>query len=199
VQVAQESQEKASSGAPASDHALWLALAQYRVGLMDAELGFVARLARENGWTAEFAERVYGEYLRFCFLAMTAGHPVTPSDEVDQVWHLHLTYSRDYWERFCPTVLRAPLHHGPTAGGARERARYFEQYARTLKSYAAVFGSPPADVWPDARRRFFEDPLARRVHPRDGVIVSRRVLRAALALLATLAALSVYLSLWWSP
>ena len=107
-----------------------------------------------------------GEYKRFCFLAVTAGHEVTPSDAVDQAWHLHLTYSRDYWERFCPEVLGMPLHHGPTAGGSAEQERYFEQYAQTLKSYEAAFGKvPPADIWPAAAQRFGRDPLAFRVHP----------------------------------
>ncbi|MEK6230809.1 MAG: hypothetical protein N2A42_03075 [Luteolibacter sp.] len=33
------------------------------------------------------------EYKRFVALAMLAGHPVTPSEEVDQAWHLHLVYT----------------------------------------------------------------------------------------------------------
>ena len=55
---------------------------------------FSARLARENGWSREYALRALEEYRRFVYLAMTAGHPVTPSEEVDEVWHFHLTYTR---------------------------------------------------------------------------------------------------------
>lgn len=164
-----------SPSASAPVHPVWLALSRYRIGAQDAALSFAARLARENGWSADHAARVIEEYKRFCFLAVTAGHPVTPSDAVDQAWHLHLTYSRDYWERFCPDVLGKPLHHGPTAGGLDERNRYFEQYALTLKAYEETFGAPPADLWPDARRRLGEDPKARRVHPRDGFVVSRPI------------------------
>jgi hypothetical protein len=79
---------------------LWRELERYEIGPTDAALTFAARLARKNRWNAGFAERVIGEYKRFCFLAVTAGHEVTPSDAVDQAWHLHLTYSRDCWERF---------------------------------------------------------------------------------------------------
>lgn len=157
----------------APDHPVWDLLSHYTVGPQDAALSFTQRLARENGWSPAQAERVFDEYRRFCFLAVTAGHEVTPSDAVDQAWHLHLTYSRDYWERFCPDVLGRPLHHGPTAGGEAERNRFFEQYARTLKAYEAAFGTPPDDIWPDARRRLLEDPRARRVHPRDALILSR--------------------------
>jgi len=92
-----------------ASHPLWQRLQLYQIGPSDAALPFVQRLARENGWSAAHAARVIEEYRRFCFLAVTAGHPVTPSDAVDQVWHLHLTYSRDYWERFCPDVLGQPL------------------------------------------------------------------------------------------
>ena len=106
------------------DDALWQRIADHRIGQGDASLTFAARLARENRWSLSHAERVIGEYKRFCYLAVTAGHEVTPPDAVDQAWHLHLTYSRDYWQTFCPQVLEADLHHGPTRGGTAERGRF---------------------------------------------------------------------------
>lgn len=178
------------------DHPVWQALSHYSIGPAEAGLSFSARLARENGWSAAEAERVIEEYRRFAFLAVTAGHQVTPSDAVDQAWHLHLTYTRDYWERFCPEVLGRPLHHGPTAGGAAEGRRYFEQYAATLKSYEAVFGPAPADLWPSAARRLIEDPRARRVHPRDAFIVPRNLVWLLLALGAAVASACMFLWQW---
>ena len=87
---------------------------------------------------------------------------------------MHLTYSRDYWQRFCPEVLEAELHHGPTAGGQLERTRYYDQYAATLRSYEEAFGeAPPSDIWPDANRRFNIDPQSFRVNPRDVFVVPR--------------------------
>lgn len=157
-------------------HPVWLALQNYTIGPPDAEFSFAQRLARENHWRADHAQRVIDEYRRFCFLAVTAGHEVTPSDAVDQVWHLHLTYSRDYWDRFCPEVLGARLHHGPTTGGTAQRAHFFELYARTLKSYEAAFGQvPPEDLWPSGARRLMIDPLARRVRRDEGWVVPRRL------------------------
>jgi hypothetical protein len=153
----------------------WVALSCYRIGPENAALSFAARLARENGWSRDYADRVIAEYKRFVWLALVAGHAVTPSDAVDQAWHLHLTYTRDYWERFCPEILGHVLHHGPTAGGAAEGARFHEQYAQTLKAYEQVFGEPvPADIWPSARQRLLIDPRARRVHPRDGLFLRWR-------------------------
>ncbi len=119
------------------------------------EFTFTARLARENRWTPGFAERVIREYKRFCILAVHSGHPVTPSEQVDQAWHLHLTYTRSYWDRFCGSVLGRPLHHEPTAGGAAEGHKFEDWYSRTLASYERLFGErPPADIWPPPAKRF---------------------------------------------
>jgi len=123
----------------------------------DAEpaLSFAARLARENGWQLAFAERVVREYKRFVVLAMVAGHPVTPSEEVDQAWHLHLTYTRSYWDRLCGEILARPLHHNPTAGGPSEQAKFYLWYAETLASYQRIFGEPPpTEIWPPTKERF---------------------------------------------
>lgn len=153
----------------------WLAISDYSIGGPDAAPEFAARLARENGWNIAHAERVVAEYKRFCFLAVTAGHVVTPSDAVDQAWHLHLTHSRDYWERFCPSVLGRPLHHEPSGCGAGERNRHFEQYAQTLKSYEQAFGkSAPADLWPAAAKLLIHASKARRVHPGEFFLIPRR-------------------------
>ncbi len=181
--------------APPLDHPVWSKLSRYSIGPDAAALSFAQRLARENGWSIAHADCVIEEYRRFCFLAVTAGHEVTPSDAVDQTWHLHLTYTRDYWERFCPDILGCALHHGPTAGGYVERHRFFDQYAATLKAYEAVFGTPPADIWPDAQRRLIDDPKAWRAHPRDYFIISRKLLRR-LSLIAMIG-LTAAILCWW--
>lgn len=118
-------------------------------------LRFADRLARENDWSLAFAERVIREYKRFCILAMRAGHPVTPSEQVDQAWHLHLTYTRSYWERFCRDELGGPLHHEPTAGGSAEGHKFRDWYQETLDSYERFFDErPPVDIWPSPENRF---------------------------------------------
>lgn len=179
--------------ADTADHPVWQRIVTHQIGPSDAALSFSARLARENGWSAATAERVIEEYRRFTFLAVTGDAPATPSDAVDQAWHLHLSYTRDYWERFCPEVLGRALHHGPTEGGSEEHRRYYRQYADTLARYESAFGAPPpADIWPSAARRLIDDPRARRVHPRDGVIVPRPLVLAFLFAFAALAALALF-------
>lgn len=179
-----------------SEHdALRARLFAYRIGPEIAVLSFRDRLARENRWSSAYARRVIHEYYRFCYLAMTAGHEVTPSDQVDQAWHLHPTYTRDYWQRFCPDVLGAPLHHGPTAGGQDERARYYDQYAETLKSYQETFGeAPPPDIWSSASERFGEHPRAFRAYPSQ-IIFMKDVGGIARLLLTIAASLAVGIAL----
>lgn len=138
-----------------SEEALLAQIESLAIDPPGAALSFVARLARENGWSLAHAHRVDREYRRFLFLAATAPHPVTPSDAVDQAWHLHLAYTRSYWEDLCGAILGRPLHHGPTAGGGAEDQRYRAQYAATLDRYRNAFGTPPPrDIWPSLAERF---------------------------------------------
>lgn len=110
---------------------------------------FLQRLAQEQNWSIEFAKRVVYEYRRFMYLAVAAGHPVTPSVAVDHAWHLHLTYSRSYWQRFCPEALGKPIHHEPTTGGDDEESKFQDWYAKTRASYLEHFGTmAPPDIWP---------------------------------------------------
>ncbi|WP_367872276.1 hypothetical protein [Luteolibacter sp. Populi] len=130
-------------------------LQSFEIDVAGAAYPFIARLARENGWDRDFATRVVAEYKRFVWLAMRAGHPVTPSQEVDEAWHLHLIYTRSYWDGMCRTVLGQRFHHGPTEGGQAEDAKFGDWYEKTLASYRHHFGQePPADIWPPAALRF---------------------------------------------
>lgn len=145
---------------------LWSRIEGYAFDEVDAALPFSARLARDNKWPLNFAKRAIEEYTKFVFLATTAGHPVTPSDEVDQVWHLHLLYTHAYWDDFCK-ILGEPLHHGPTQGGTDEGRKFNAWYEKTLCSYAQVFASaPPADIWPEPARRFGDAAHFRRINTR---------------------------------
>ncbi len=132
---------------------LWEQVAAYPMDDAASAFPYSRKLASENGWSEKFAERVIEEYRRFVYLGMVAGHPVSPSDAVDQAWHLHQLYSRDYWERFCPDVLGRPFHHGPSRGGDDESSKFERLYERTKLSYAKIFGEPPPeDIWPTTEK-----------------------------------------------
>jgi hypothetical protein len=102
---------------------LWDKLEEFQLDDFDSTFTFTDRLCRENGWKYEYAVRVINEYKKFIFLICISDHPLTPSDQVDQVWHLHLLYTRSYWTDFCKNTLGREIHHGPTKGGKNEKEK----------------------------------------------------------------------------
>ncbi|MUV03051.1 hypothetical protein GN157_04950 [Flavobacterium rakeshii] len=93
---------------------LWDKISNFRLDDPDASFTFSARLARENGWTKEYTNSVIEEYRKFIFLCCVSKSSATPSDPVNQVWHLHLTYTKSYWINFCKSTLQREIHHNPT-------------------------------------------------------------------------------------
>lgn len=117
------------------------------------EIKFSDKLAREQMWSKPYTLRVLEEYKRFMFLA-GMGINVTPSLEVDEAWHMHILYTRDYAE-FCTVVLGRFIHHGPTRGGRKEEEKFTDWYGHTKERYEYWFGQkPPLDIWPPNHVRF---------------------------------------------
>lgn len=127
---------------------LYQKIQNFSLDKIDSQFNFTQKLAKENNWSMDYTERVIKEYKKFIFLAVSAEHPVSPSEMVDQVWHLHLTYTQSYWQEFCENILGKPLHHQPTNGGEKEKNKFIQWYQNTLNSYESFFGEkPPSDIW----------------------------------------------------
>lgn len=154
------------------DPRLWSRLEACHPDDVEADFPFTARLARDNGWSKSFAGRVVVEYLRFAYLSRLGEGIVTPSDEVDQAWHLHLTYTKHYWGPF-REALGGPLHHMPTKGGPDQEVRFRQAYARTLQLYRTEFGEPPRDIWPPEDIRFGKAPGFVRINAQDVWIIRK--------------------------
>lgn len=136
---------------------LWAKINDFELDSHDSSFTFTDRIARENGWTIEYSIRSINEYKKFIFLMCISNHPLTPSDQVDQVWHLHLLYTKSYWEDFCKATLGKQIHHGPTKGGQQEKDKYSNWYEKTIELYTSVFNkTPPQDIWPKSEVRFKE-------------------------------------------
>lgn len=175
-----------------ADHQkLYAQIQAFAIDSPDALFPFSHRLARDHQWSLNYAYRVIEEYKKFLFLATVSGHPVTPSSVVDEAWHLHLTYTRSYWDDLCAQVLQRTLHHHPTSGGQQQRDLYDDNYSKTLNSYEHFFGyCAPGDIWPPLATRFRHSEQFKLVRPRDywfipkpGFVLFKRVPGAACGLL----------------
>ena len=143
------------AGMTESEMELWNKIHHFKMDDENSVFKFSQRLARENGWTIDFAHRAIEEYKKFIFLCCISEKGVTPSDEVDQVWHLHLTFTKSYWVDFCRNTIGKEIHHNPTKGGRSEGLKFDDFYSGTKKLYKEKFSiSPPENIWPTNTRRF---------------------------------------------
>lgn len=130
-------------------HDLWQRISNYHPDQPDAAHPFSRKLAAEQHWIEAFTRRAIEEYKRFIYLCCISPTGASPPPIVDEVWHLHLTYTVDYWNHFCKEVLQRDIHHHPSRGGPHENEKHRSWYRDTLTLYQATFGhEPPLDIWP---------------------------------------------------
>ncbi|HEX6429775.1 MAG TPA: hypothetical protein VF008_18910 [Niastella sp.] len=131
---------------------LWIAIQQFPLDDPNAEITFSHKLSAKQNWSPTFTERVVEEYRKFIFLCCISPNGASPSQAVDEAWHLHLTYTKSYWIDLCKNTLNKDIHHHPSQGGDEEDHKHRDWYSETLINYQSVFGSlPPDDIWPPPR------------------------------------------------
>lgn len=127
---------------------LWNRIADYKLDDPEAQVPFSSKLAEEQQWTDEFTQSAIAEYKRFVYLCLVSPNGASPSPIVDEVWHMHLTYTHSYWQDFCKNILRKDLHHHPSKGGGKEKDKHRKWFNQTLELYREVFGEqPPDEIW----------------------------------------------------
>lgn len=132
---------------------LWQRIDTFPMDNPAAANPFSHKLAAEQGWTKTFTWQAISEYKRFIYLCCISPTGASPSKVVDEVWHMHLTYTTDYWLRFCKNTLERDIHHYPSAGGADEDAKHSNWYSQTTELYYQTFGEyPPEHIWPPAKQ-----------------------------------------------
>ncbi|THU41026.1 TIGR04222 domain-containing membrane protein [Niastella caeni] len=133
---------------------LWNNIQQFAFDEPNATITFSKKLADKQKWSPAFTERVIEEYRKFIFLCCISPKGASPSQAVDEAWHLHLTYTQSYWNAFCKNTLGKDIHHYPSTGGDKENHKHSNWYAETLQLYESVFGTrPPADIWPQPSKQ----------------------------------------------
>lgn len=128
--------------------ALWNKIEAFPLDSPTAVLPFSAKLAEQNGWDPAFTKLAIYEYRRFLYLCTVNNSVVTPSKVIDIVWHLHLTYTRSYWDDLCRDTLGKKIHHSPSDGSETDAAKYNAAYKQTLRNYTHHFHSvAPKEIW----------------------------------------------------
>jgi uncharacterized protein (TIGR04222 family) len=129
---------------------LWQRISDFQLDDSDALINFSRKLSSHKGWTTDYTQKAIAEYRKFIFLCCVVPVGASPSPVVDEVWHLHLTYTDNYWNGLCKRVLGRDLHHYPSKGGEEEKQKHIDWYYRTYTAYLSYFDSlPPGDIWPD--------------------------------------------------
>ena len=94
------------------------------------------------------------EYARFLTMVYFSKHTLTPSEEVDQIWHAHQAFTVDY-RNFCNEIFGRFIHHTPTVGGQEDTDKFTGIYAATLEFYKFLFKQEPCKgLWPSPSDRF---------------------------------------------
>jgi uncharacterized protein (TIGR04222 family) len=134
---------------------LWTKLRRFTFDDGTAIDTFAKKLATSQNWTTNFTQRAINEYKKFILLCCVSPQGAAPPKIVDEVWHLHLTYTQSYWINLCRNTLGKDIHHYPSAGGIAEDDRHLKWYKDTLQLYSSVFGAPPpSDIWPPPGNSF---------------------------------------------
>jgi hypothetical protein len=105
---------------------------------------FIERVMKENLWSREYTLRVIEEYKKFIFLGTI--QDVAPSFEIDQVWHTHLLFTKDY-KKMCTEVIKLEFHHNPNEEKT-SKVIVKDPYITTKELYFKTFKiQPPSDIW----------------------------------------------------
>lgn len=136
------------------DASLWTRIQEFSLDAPGAEFPFSKKLAKEESWSLDFARKAIEEYKKFVYLCCVLPNGASPSKIVDKVWHMHLIYTQNYWEEFCPNILKKPLHHHPSKGGIAEKEKHQNWFEETLTGYQTVFQQEaPEEIWKDLGKK----------------------------------------------
>lgn len=118
----------------------------------DLEL-FWRKLTSDNDWSLSYAKEVFLEYKKFVWLAKVGQSRVVPSKVIDNVWHLHMTFTKSYWHDLCRDILDFELHHIPSSSSRESQQLDRIQYKNTLIMYEKEFGEVPRErYWPTSEK-----------------------------------------------
>lgn len=90
-------------------------------------------LKKHPEWTEEYVRTLISQYKRFLHLAANSEEECVPTKDVDEVWHEHILFTKDYFERWS-SFLGKVVHHNPEKFGEyKDYSSAFEKTQTSLK------------------------------------------------------------------
>lgn len=90
-------------------------------------------------WTKQDALQCMQFYKNFLLLnKLHHGTPLVPTREIDEFWHNHILYTKEYMQD-CEQLFGHYLHHRPATPG-KDDTGLAADYQRTKELYLAEFG-----------------------------------------------------------
>jgi hypothetical protein len=116
---------------------------------------FIDTLRRKLFLSYPECEKYIREYKKFVLMVACTQYMVSPSEQVDQVWHLHQNFNPKKYREDCTPVFGRILIHCPSLGGPSEDAKYEGIYDQTVQYYHSLFNNErPKEIWEPLDERF---------------------------------------------
>jgi len=97
----------------------------------------------------EVAVTLLTEYKKFLLMSIISQFPIAPSGFVDEVWHLHMLFTREYLET-CKNLKGNVIVHVPLIeNSVSEKENLQEFYQKTVQLYEKTFGKREEACWPE--------------------------------------------------
>jgi hypothetical protein len=70
------------------------------------------RMGRKFDWSVQRIKNAIQRYKQYLYIVSIENKPVSPTSDVDEVWHQHILHTRLY-EEHCKKIYGKMLHHQP--------------------------------------------------------------------------------------
>eukprot|EP01039_Chlorochromonas_danica_P003002 gene3002-3276_t len=114
---------------------------------VDPEGHLRQQLLKIRGWREDRVDEAITAYAEFLTLLITSGEDLSPTDEIDKVWHAHILHTRDYEAFNTKYSPGKKLHHDPLRSLDQDARKF--RAIKTIELYKSTFGHerPKGKAW----------------------------------------------------
>lgn len=104
------------------------------------------RIVRKKLLSEDIVDEAIAEYKRYMTMnARTSDRLTMFSEPIDEVWHQHILFTRDY-ANFCEKAVGHFVHHDPMTPEQQRKGRK-ERAERFYEMYVESFHTLPSAIW----------------------------------------------------